>query len=267
MLTHIARAFDGELFVPTDGDGKPPRLLQLPYLRILVQGRIGVTIFSFVTGFVCALKPLKLTRQGNREAALSSMGRSALRRVPRLVLPAAIATFVICIYAQLGAFEIAHRCDSWWIHSTSPERRPGILSAAANAVYSIVTTWTRSANEYDGSQWTLLPLLRGSMMVYAYVAATVVVQPKWRMTLSVLMWAYMYVASDCKWHPSTLIDDGATRGPCFHRPTCPFDRPTIEARTESLGTTPSFLSPPPPGGGGGPSKPYLTRTTLTMWHP
>ena len=198
VLTHLARSFDGELFVPTDGDGKAPRLLQLPYLRILVQGRLGVTIFSFVTGFVCALKPLKLGRQGNREGALASMGKSALRRVPRLVLPAAVATLILCVYAQLGAFDVAHRCDSWWIHSTSPERQPGMIAAARNAVYNIVTTWTTSKNVYDGGQWTLLPLLRGSMMVYVYVAATLLVQPKWRMALSVLMWAYEWVGSDCK---------------------------------------------------------------------
>jgi hypothetical protein len=55
VLTHIARAFDGDLFLSTSVEGASPRLLQWPYLRILAQGRIGVTIFAFVTGFVCAL--------------------------------------------------------------------------------------------------------------------------------------------------------------------------------------------------------------------
>ena len=121
VLTHIARAFDGELFMSTSKEDLPPRVLQWPFLRILVQGRIGVTIFAFVTGYVCALKPIRLCLQGNQEAAFTSIGKSALRRVPRLVLPAALATTIIWFLTQFGVFLVAKRCDSWWAGATSPE--------------------------------------------------------------------------------------------------------------------------------------------------
>merc|ERR1712093_268104 len=95
VFTHICRAFDEELFKPTSAEGAPPRILQYPIIRILFQGRIGVTIFSLVTGYVCALKPLRQCRAGQQEAMFSGLARSAFRRVPRLILPTTMATTLI----------------------------------------------------------------------------------------------------------------------------------------------------------------------------
>ncbi len=199
VLTHIARAFDGDLFLATSAEGAAPRLFQLPYLRILVQGRLGVTIFAFVAGYVCALKPIKLFQQGNHEAAYASMGKSALRRIPRLVLPSAIATALIWTLSQLGAFQIAKHCDSWWIGATSPDQVPMFLGdAVKNLISNIVTTWVVGMNDYDGNQWTLLPLLKGSLLVYTFMSATSHVKQWYRMQLSLAVFFYFYIASDCK---------------------------------------------------------------------
>lgn len=196
VLTHLARAWDGELFSSTSSEDAPPRLLQLPYLRILIQGRIGVTIFAFVTGYVCALKPIKLCRQGNQEAALASISKSALRRVPRLVLPAAAATAASWALAEMGLYAVAKHQDSWWIDVQSSRRIAYLGEAVGNLVYNIVTTWTRSVNEYDNNQWTLLPLLRGSIWVYAFMVGTAYVKPRYRMMASFGLWVYFYCASD-----------------------------------------------------------------------
>ncbi|ENH72315.1 hypothetical protein FOC1_g10004556 [Fusarium oxysporum f. sp. cubense race 1] len=67
-IAHVTRAFDLDLYSPVSGEGLRPRLLQLPFLRIMIQGRLGVIIFIYVTGYVCALKPLTLFRRGNYEA-------------------------------------------------------------------------------------------------------------------------------------------------------------------------------------------------------
>ncbi|KUI71838.1 hypothetical protein VM1G_08093 [Cytospora mali] len=196
VLTHLARAWDGELFGSTSSEDAPPRLLQLPYLRILIQGRIGVTIFAFVTGYVCALKPIKLCRQGNQEAALASISKSALRRIPRLVLPAAAATAVSWVMAEMGLYAVAKHQDSWWIDVQSSRRIAYLGEAFRNLVYNIVTTWTRSTNEYDNNQWTLLPLLKGSIWVYAFMVATAYIKPRFRMLASFGLWVYFYCASD-----------------------------------------------------------------------
>ncbi len=200
MLTHIARAFDDELFRPTDKEGIPPRLLQWPYIRFFLQGRIGVSIFSMVTGYVCALKPIKLCRQGNQEAAFSAICKSALRRVPRLIMPTTIATAMIWFLAQFGAFIVGNRTDSWWIRYTSPNAVPYLGNAIMSLVHNIITTWTKGANIYDGNQWTMWPLLRGSMHVYAFMFAMAYVQPRYRMMASLGWWVYYYVGNDCTFY-------------------------------------------------------------------
>ncbi|CAJ2509207.1 Uu.00g142330.m01.CDS01 [Anthostomella pinea] len=196
VLTHIARAFDGDLFLPVSAEGTSPRLLQLPFLRILVQGRIGVTIFSFVTGYVCALKPIKLYRQNNQDAAFTSIAKSALRRVPRLVIPCAFATFISWIMAELGMFLIGKRSDCWWCGMTAPDQVPNIFVAFKSLIFNIINTWTKGANAYDGNQWTLLPLLRGSMQVYTFIIATSYIQPRYRMIASMMMYFYFYIGGD-----------------------------------------------------------------------
>ncbi len=194
MLTHITRAFDDSLFSPASGDGVPPRLLQWPFIRFFIQGRIGVSIFSMVTGYVCALKPIKLYRQGNQEAAFAAISKSAIRRVPRLILPTTLATLGIWFLTQFGAFTVANRTDSWWIDYTSPSAVPYLGNAIKSLLYNPHHHLDKGANIYDGNQWTMWPLLRGSMHVYAFMFATAYVQPRYRMMASLGWWVYYYVA-------------------------------------------------------------------------
>jgi hypothetical protein len=184
--------------MPRSAEGAEPRLLQLPFFRVLIQGRIGVAIFSFVTGYVCALKPIKQCRQGNQDAAFNSMSRSALRRVPRLVLPAAIATCFIWVMCQFGLFIVAKRCDSWWAGATAPDRVSHLGGALRTLVYNIITTWTRGHNAYDGNQWTMFPLLKGSFMVYIFILATSYMQPRFRMLGSMAMFFFFWGSADCR---------------------------------------------------------------------
>ncbi|KAI1377851.1 acyltransferase family-domain-containing protein [Hypoxylon crocopeplum] len=196
VLTHIARAFDGELFLPASHEGVKPRPMQLPFLRILVQGRIGVTIFAFVTGYVCALKPIKLYRQNNQDGAFTSVAKSALRRVPRLVIPCGLATVIIWVMANLGMFLVAKQSDCWWCGKTAPDRQANAYLSVKHLIQNIISTWTRGQNAYDGNQWTLLPLLKGSMEVYTFIVATAYIQPQFRMVLSLMMFAYFWMASE-----------------------------------------------------------------------
>lgn len=198
VLTHLCRAFDGDLFSATSSQDAAPRALQLPYLRILIQGRLGVTIFAFVTGYVCALKPIKLCKAGHHEAALAAVSKSALRRIPRLMLPAAAATFASFVMGEMGLYTVAKNQDSWWVGVNSPERSVGVGAAVAELLSSLVETWTKSLNHYDQNQWTLLPLVRGSMWVYAFVVATAYVKPRFRMLASLGLWVYFWCCSDCK---------------------------------------------------------------------
>ncbi|KHN95823.1 Acyltransferase 3 [Metarhizium album ARSEF 1941] len=194
ISTHLARAFDPDLFHPASRDGAPARLLQQPFLRVLVQGRLGVLIFFFITGYVCSMQPTRLHREP--ELALSLMARSALRRTPRLVFPVTIITCVVWIMTQLGMFLVAQKSDSPFIVRTSPDRMLSLCAALRSLVDNTVASWTTGDNVYDRHQWTLLPLLAGSMRVYMFLLATSKIHPHYRMLASVLIFSYYYICAD-----------------------------------------------------------------------
>ncbi|CAK7272175.1 hypothetical protein SEPCBS119000_004986 [Sporothrix epigloea] len=196
VLTHLSRSFDLLLFDSTDNDRAAPRVIQYPFIRVLFQGRIGVSVFAMVTGYVCALKPLRLYRQGQQDVAFKSMAKSALSRTPRLVLPASIATFLVWLACQMGAYNTAAHCDSWWIRETGPQPIHNFWHALQALFETIVSTFTHGWNRYDANQWTMLPLLLGSFWVYMFLMATAYVQPRYRMVLSMCLWLYFIQVND-----------------------------------------------------------------------
>lgn len=196
ITTHVSRALDFPLFWPSDKKDLPPRLFQLPYLRIPFQGRIGVPIFAFLTGFVCAYKPLKLAyQQGNAPASLKSVARSAFRRPPRLMLPAMIATFISFVLSCLGAYTSANHCDSFWVRFDAPSPMP-FRQNVRRFFRALLTTWTSTDNPYDRHQWAMRPLLVGAFQVYVVLAATVGMRFKYRILVHVLMIFYWLLNSN-----------------------------------------------------------------------
>lgn len=170
--------------------------MQLPFIRVLIQGRIGVAIFCLVTGYVCALKPVKCFLQGNHNQAYNSMSRSAIRRVPRLVLPVAVIIFISCIATQLGAFEVANHCDGYGLPDTSPNRRSNIFSALYAMLHDILNVWTHGGSEYGSELWTMMPILKGAFWVYIFLVATAHVQQKWRMMIALGLWLFRWACND-----------------------------------------------------------------------
>jgi Acyltransferase family len=192
ITTHIARAWDYRLFWPKDAiDAPSPRLLQLPIIRVPFQGRVGVPIFAFLTGFVCAYKPLKLAYlQGNALASLQSVARSAFRRPPRLVLPAAMATFMSFVLTLFGGYRTATRCDSFWVRFDAPNQEPTFAKEVRRLSRALLTTWTDTDNPYDRHQWAMRPLLIGAFQVYVCLAATLRMRFRYRILVHVLLMVY-----------------------------------------------------------------------------
>ncbi|KPM42688.1 hypothetical protein AK830_g3876 [Neonectria ditissima] len=194
-IAHVSRAFDYDLYSPTSGDGLKPRLLQLPFLRILIQGRLGVIIFVYSTGYVCSLKPLELFRQGNYEGGWASISKSALRRLPRLAYPSIIATIISWAVTQLGLYKVAKQTDSYYLSQTVQEKLP-IFPAIRNLFINIFNTWTGAGNKYDVHQGTLFVLLKGGLMVLLFVTATAKVRSQFRMSAALLVWGYYWYCAE-----------------------------------------------------------------------
>ncbi|KAI9743254.1 MAG: hypothetical protein M1818_003100 [Claussenomyces sp. TS43310] len=196
VVTHISRAFDPMLFRPATENDQPARLLQWPFIRVFFQGRIGVAIFALVTGYVCALKPIRQSRSSNYEGAFASIAKSSFRRVFRLVFPTTIATCIIWFFTQFGVFSIAKHSNSQWLSYTAPGMTPDFGEAVYTLIFNISQTWVHRSNAYDPNQWTLLPLLKGSMVVYTTCFATMYIRPRYRMMVCWAGWVYYYIAAD-----------------------------------------------------------------------
>ncbi|KOS45215.1 hypothetical protein ACN38_g3837 [Penicillium nordicum] len=192
VLTHLARAWDYDLFSPRDNEEATPRILQWPILRIPWQGRLGVTIFAFLTGYVCALKPLKLSRAGDTTGAFETIAKSAFRRPPRLIFPATIALFISWTVAQFGGFIVANRSDCWWCRYAAPDLEDSFWKELIRLPVNFLSTWTTGYMAYDDHQWALLPLLCSSMLVFLVLSATMFVKFRYRVVVYLGMLLYFH---------------------------------------------------------------------------
>lgn len=193
VVTHLCRAWDYSLWSPRDNENAAPQLLQLPFIRLPFQGRIGVTMFAFLTGYVCAIKPLRQAKSGNIPAALETLGKSAFRRPPRLIMPATIALVIAWFFAQLGAFEIAHLSDSHWFRRSVPTNIGSLDTEIPRLIRNFQTSWSGANNEYDDHQWALLPLLQGAFLIYILLFATVFMKFRMRLFTCVVLFFWYWM--------------------------------------------------------------------------
>ncbi|KAL8642332.1 MAG: hypothetical protein Q9228_000954 [Teloschistes exilis] len=188
MSSHMVLAFARSIIIPSHGKNGPADLMQRPIFRLVGQGAAWVAVFIILSGFVNSLKPVKLARAGQTEAALSNLAIGSFRRSFRLVLPATAATILSCFITQLGAYETAKKSDAYWLYSTSPSPSSSWGTAVEDLVHAIQTTWTYNPeNPYDQPQWALLYLLQGSMFVFTALLVTINLAPRWRVLTLVFL--------------------------------------------------------------------------------
>ncbi|BDD62320.1 hypothetical protein MAP00_007291 [Monascus purpureus] len=192
VVSQIVQAWDYSLLSPADDEWSSSQLLQWPILRVPWQGRIGIAVFAFQTGYMCALKPIQLSRTDSPLAVFTSVAKAAFRRLPQIVLPATIVLVLSWVVAQFGAFTVASRSDSLWCRSTAPVVEDSLWAETVRLVQNFLSTWTTGVMEYDASQWVLLPLLKASILVYLLLCATVFVKLHWRALIYLLMFLYFH---------------------------------------------------------------------------
>lgn len=182
--------FARSVAVPCCGaDEETPTLFQLPIFRLVVAGHSWVALFFVLLGFVNSLKPLTLARSGQPEAALNIVSIASFRRTFRLVLPSTVATVIPWIFCQLGFMEAGRQADAWWLYTNTPPPSPTPRSAVTDLWAALLGTWTyREGNPYNQPQWTMLPLLQGSWMVFMSLILVTKLTSRWRI-LTLLLFA------------------------------------------------------------------------------
>ena len=211
-------AFARYIVRPADGLHGHSSVFQKPFFRLVGQGQAWVALFFILSGFVNALKPVKLAKAGNIETALSNLGVSSFKRSFRLFLPATAITVISWFLCQLGAFETARNSDAYWLYTTSPKQSLGWTDAIKDLMYAIRTTWTYNPdNPYDQPQWALLYLLQGSMFVFTVLLVTMNLRSSFRVSALVIcyFWSFNWgiKLGDRKWyHPLEIAPENLTSG-------------------------------------------------------
>ena len=196
--SHLSRSFASTLISPAQDSTHMGSFIHLPLLRLPAQGAPWVSLFFLLTGYVNAVKPIKQAQSGNGSQALSGLAFSAFRRTGRLVLPATIATVISWMICQLGLFEIGRTCDAAWIRDTSPTSGPGFTGSIRRLFTNLFTTWTTGFNDYDRNQWTFPFLLKGSMLIFITLLATIRIHSNYRILVFFGLYAFSWAAEDCK---------------------------------------------------------------------
>jgi len=91
VSSHLVLCYARGLIPPCCAPGSAsPSLFQRPVFRLVASGHSWVAIFFILMGFVNALKPIQLARDGQVDKALNKLASSSFGRIFRLVLPAMV---------------------------------------------------------------------------------------------------------------------------------------------------------------------------------
>jgi len=197
VTSHLARGYAIWLLRPAIEENGYIPWYDWPFIRAYAEGFPWVAIFLVLTGFVNAIQPIQKARAGGTDASLSGLASSAFRRTLRLVLPCMIATFFSWIIAQCGGYNIARMVESDWMRSSgSAERSKSVLAAITDLLRAVYHTWAWADNEYDRNQWSMTWFLRGTMLLYVTLLATVRARPRYRMLIFLGLFLYSWKTRD-----------------------------------------------------------------------
>ena len=141
VTTHCIQGFIPNYLYPADEYDGTPHLFQMPYFRVIASGPFWISIFFILSGYVCAIKPLRLSNGGQWEEAGKVITSSSFRRVLRIGVPATLGTIFSWLLCQLGIFELATgnvEYESNWLAHTTPKRLPEISSSLKNLLKQCV---------------------------------------------------------------------------------------------------------------------------------
>lgn len=176
-----------------------PAAIQYPFIRILTSNRGMVDVFFVISGYVLSYRMLKLMRQKDAGLLLHTLASSTFRRYLRLYVPTGIATFIAMLLVYSGHIPSApqlptFRLQLWdWIVDT----------IFASSPFADLRGWWYGEvfrTKYLDQMWTIPVEFRGSMILFAFCAASCKLSVKGRMIFTWLaifacyIWNVVYVA-------------------------------------------------------------------------
>jgi hypothetical protein len=199
MFNHISLSLYPQIISPPSPDVILDSPFRWPFVHALFTGAPWVQLFLFISGCVNALRPLKLSCQGQHEAAVLSLSSNTFRRALRLMAPITVSTVLGWIVAQTDVYQIANISQNNWLNYTSPRPSASLGAMFYDLFTAFYQTWTEATNYYDKNLWCMVYFLQGSMMLYFDLLATAKMKPGFRMLLTTAMLIYSWRKTDGRW--------------------------------------------------------------------
>ena len=196
VSSHLVLAYRPDLLGPKAAKGSTIPIHSYPFIRVYAEGRPWVAIFLILTGYVNSLRPIKLARAGQTDAALVSLANSTFRRTARLVLPCFAATVMSWGLCQLGLYQICTRVGGDWLRNTCPRRSESLLGGIADLLQAVFRTWSVADNVYDRNQWTMSWFLTGSFALFVTLLGTVKTSSTYRAIVFFALFLYKWQCTD-----------------------------------------------------------------------
>ncbi|TVY42171.1 hypothetical protein LSUB1_G001940 [Lachnellula subtilissima] len=102
FIEHTAMKYHPHMFEEYGGH---PHFWQLPIIRLVVSGSVMVDIFFVISGFSLSLRPMELIYEQDWERLFIAVSSAMFRRTFRIVLPPAVATFIIMLGVRMHLFD------------------------------------------------------------------------------------------------------------------------------------------------------------------
>lgn len=231
-------------------ENDPHRIIQLPFLRMLVSGRPQVAIFFVVSGYALSYKPLRLSRMGRYQEAGEAIHSAAFRRHPRLFLMPVIISFLAALMTHWNFYG-----TEGWENVAAPSRRPprpetleAQLSNWLINIRALTDPLSRNLQRgrpfaYDNNLWTLPIEFDCSLVVFLCQAAFNRLRPRVRMLL--LLALVVYAHAYFHWEVFLFLSGMLLCDLHFHLDGTTTTRPEPPVTTAGAGAA-ATLAPPSP---------------------
>ncbi|KAK4623624.1 O-acetyltransferase PaAT-1 [Fulvia fulva] len=185
---------------------------QLPFLCLLVRGRAMVTLFFAISGYVLSYNFLASARGDLSLHGITRLASLTLRRWMRLFIPASFSMLLVCFATYLGAFDKGRQLAGTGLVTGAWEEHPPRFDTFAEQWEDFRKMWWSWSNlwewrfyygNYDPHTWTIPVELRGSMVLFMILLASLGLKQRWRFGLIALVMSYCFCTG--KWHLATFI--------------------------------------------------------------
>ena len=168
----------------------------LPIVRLFFSGgHFAVMVFFVISGYVLTKRPLQLLQQGKKDEFSDAVQSALFRRPVRLFVPVYVTTLFLAVFWHVTG-----------VPTPWPPRQANLWRELVNwvkqsaHVSNPMRGWSDQYTSYNIHTWTLPVELRGSLLVFCWMLATMTSRPRTRIWMGLGMIVYLWIVVNGAWY-------------------------------------------------------------------